>query len=60
LGLPQLSESERNQLRAELDGMIAHIYGLSVSEFEYVLSTFPIVKQEQKKLTMTEFYKIKL
>lgn len=39
---------ERNKLRAELDGIIAHIYGLTEEEFIYILSTFPIVPQPQK------------
>lgn len=39
---------ERNKLRAELDGIIAHIYGLTEEEFTYILSTFPIVSQPQK------------
>ncbi|TAE72866.1 MAG: ATP-binding protein [Bacteroidetes bacterium] len=52
------NETERNQLRAELDGIIAHIYGLTEEEFSYVLSTFPIVKQAQKDLTMNEYKKI--
>ena len=33
----------RAKLRAELDGIIAHIYGLAEDEFAYVLSTFPLV-----------------
>ncbi len=41
-------EDERNRLRAELDGIIAHIYGLTEEEFTYILSTFPIVPQVQK------------
>lgn len=41
-------EYERNKIRAELDGMIAHIYGLTEEEFTYILSTFPIVPQPQK------------
>lgn len=41
-------EYERNKLRAELDGIIAHIYGLTEEEFAYILSTFPIVPQPQK------------
>jgi len=41
-------EVERNQLRTELDGIIAHIYGLTEEEFAYILSTFPIVPQVQK------------
>ena len=34
---------ERARLRAELDGIIAHIYGLSEAEFAHVLGTFPLV-----------------
>lgn len=41
-------EYERSKLRAELDGIIAHIYGLTEEEFTYILSTFPIVSQSQK------------
>ena len=42
------NEFERNKLRAELDGIIAHIYGLTEEEFTYILSTFPVVPQPQK------------
>ncbi len=42
-------ESERAKLRAELDGMIAHLYGLTESEFEYILTTFPIVQEQVKQ-----------
>jgi hypothetical protein len=41
-------EDERNKIRAELDGIIAHVYGLTEEEFKYILSTFPIVPQQQK------------
>jgi len=34
---------ERARLRAELDGIIAHIYGLSEAEFVHILNTFPLV-----------------
>jgi hypothetical protein len=33
--------AQRAQLRAELDGMIAHLYGLTEVEFTHILSTFP-------------------
>ena len=33
----------RNKLRAELDGMIAHMYNMTEDEFAYILSTFPLV-----------------
>ena len=39
---------QRAKLRAELDGIIAHIYGLTEDEFAYVLSTFPLVKKSVK------------
>jgi hypothetical protein len=42
-------ETERAKLRAELDGMIAHLYGLTAEEFEYILSTFPIVPEQVKQ-----------
>jgi hypothetical protein len=47
----------RAQLRAELDGMIAHLYGLTESEFAHILSTFPLVGEEVKSAAMGEFRK---
>src|SRR6218665_1337696 len=43
-----MQEYERHKLRAELDGIIAHVYGLTEEEFAYILGTFPIVPQAQK------------
>ena len=48
-------ETERNKLRAELDGIIAHIYGLTEEEFTYILGTFPIVAQAQKDAALLSF-----
>jgi hypothetical protein len=39
---------ERAKLRAELDGLIAHLYGLTESEFAHILSTFPLVPDPVK------------
>ena len=39
---------ERATLRAELDGLIAHLYGLTEREFAHVLSTFPLVSDPVK------------
>lgn len=36
---------DRARLRAELDGIIAHIYGLSEEEFAHILKTFPLVPE---------------
>jgi hypothetical protein len=51
-------EAERGKLRAELDGIIAHIYGLSEEEFTYILATFPLVADEQKQAALEYFKKI--
>jgi hypothetical protein len=39
---------ERAKLRAELDGLIAHLYGLTEEEFAYMLTTFPLVADPVK------------
>jgi hypothetical protein len=39
---------ERGRLRAELDGLIAHLYGLTEEEFAYILTTFPLVPDPVK------------
>ncbi|OYU30811.1 MAG: ATP-binding protein [Comamonadaceae bacterium PBBC2] len=40
--------TERAKLRAELDGLVAHIYGLSEEEFTHILGTFPLVADAVK------------
>ncbi|MEI6198146.1 MAG: ATP-binding protein, partial [Verrucomicrobiota bacterium] len=47
----------RAQLRAELDGLIAHLYALTESEFAHILTTFPLVAQDVKDATMESFRK---
>ena len=42
-------EEERRHLRARLDALYFHLYGLSREDAEYVLSTFPIVRREDEK-----------
>ncbi len=41
-------EGERAQLRAEIDGLVAHLYGLTEEEFIHILATFPLVKDPIK------------
>ena len=41
-------EEERRHLRARLDALYFHLYGLSHEDAEYVLSTFPIVQREDE------------
>ena len=40
--------TERAKLRAELDGLIAHLYGLTEAEFAHVFSAFPLVPDPVK------------
>jgi hypothetical protein len=50
-----IDESERAKLRAELDGIIAHLYGLTEAEFTYILTTFPIVPEQVKQDALTAY-----
>ncbi|MGB5963205.1 MAG: RNA-binding domain-containing protein [Coleofasciculaceae cyanobacterium] len=49
-------ETQRAQLRAELDGMIAHLYNLTEDEFKHILSTFPIVPEATKQAALEAFH----
>ena len=41
-------EEERRHLRARLDALYFHLYGLTREDAEYVLDTFPIVRKEDE------------
>ena len=41
-------EKERRHLRARLDALYFHLYGLDHDDADYVLSTFPIVRREDE------------
>jgi len=41
-------EERRAHLRAELDGLYAHLYGLTREELDYILDTFPIVRRKDE------------
>lgn len=47
--------TERAKLRAELDGLIAHLYGLTEEEFAYILTTFPIVPDPVKVAALNAY-----
>ena len=36
-------------MRAELDGLCAHLYGLTREELDYIIETFPIVKRKDEE-----------
>ena len=42
-------DEERRHLRARLDALYFHLYGLSREDASYVLDTFPIVRREDEK-----------
>lgn len=41
-------EERRTHLRSDLDGLYAHLYGLTRDEFAYILDTFPIVRRKDE------------
>jgi hypothetical protein len=45
----------RAKLRAELDGLVAHLYGLTESDFAHVLSTFPLVADTVKAAALAAY-----
>lgn len=47
--LVNVDASERATLRAELDAIVARLYGLNESEFAHVLATFPLVDAETRE-----------
>ena len=47
--------THRAQLRAELDGLAAHLYGLTESEFAHILTTFPIVADALKTAALQAY-----
>ena len=41
-------EEERRHLRARLDALYFHLYGLDHDDADYVLGTFPIVRRQDE------------
>ncbi|HLM62293.1 MAG TPA: DNA methyltransferase [Pyrinomonadaceae bacterium] len=53
------NETHRQQIRAELDALIAHLYGITEDEFTYILSTFPLVPDTVKIAAQHSFRTVK-
>lgn len=51
-------DAGRAALRAELDARVAHLYGLSVSEFTHILGTFPLMDRAVKDAALAEFQRL--
>ena len=47
--------AERARLRAEIDGLVAHLYGLTEDEFAHILGTFPLVAEPVKQAARNAF-----
>jgi hypothetical protein len=47
--------AEQQPEYSELQGMVGRLYGLSESEFEHVLSTFPLIPGEIRSAALTQF-----
>ena len=49
-GLPFVWDAEeRRHLRARLDALYFHLYGLSKDDVGYILDTFPIVREQDEE-----------
>jgi hypothetical protein len=49
------SPSERLRLRAEIDAIVAKVYGLTEAEFVHILATFPLVSEGVKAAAKAAF-----
>lgn len=50
--------AERAKLRANLDGIVAHLYGLTEQQFEHVLATFPLVDPAVRNDALAAYRKL--
>jgi hypothetical protein len=48
-------EAERMAIRAKLDAIVAHLYELTLTEFQHILSTFPLVPESVKIATLKAY-----
>jgi hypothetical protein len=47
--------AEQQPEYAEIQAVVAKLYGLSESDFRHVLSTFPLIPEEVKANTLVQF-----
>lgn len=52
---PATDSPERARPCAEIDGLVAHIYGLSEAEFVHILGTFPPVPEVVKAAAVQSY-----
>lgn len=51
----EAAASNRRERRGRLEALVASLYGLTLDEFAHVLSTFPLVGQEDRDLALRVF-----
>lgn len=49
------TDGDRLRLRAEIDALVAQLYGLTEEEFAHILTTFPLVAESVKQTTLNTF-----
>lgn len=49
------NESDRMQAHAQLDVMVAKLYGVTKEELAFILKQFPIVDEKQKEMVLAEY-----
>ena len=49
------NENERRMIRAQLDTIIAKLYGITKDELKHILQQFPLVTQTQKDLVLEQY-----
>jgi hypothetical protein len=47
--------TNRARVRAEIDALVAHLYGLTEEEFTHILAAFPLVDQAEKARALSEY-----
>ncbi|OGJ22296.1 hypothetical protein A3K73_04765 [Candidatus Pacearchaeota archaeon RBG_13_36_9] len=52
---PLTNENERALARAQLDIMVAKIYGITKEELAFILDKFPLVDRAQKELVLSQY-----
>jgi len=50
---------ERERLRAEIDGLVAHLYNVTEDEFTHILNTFPLVAAPTKVAAQNAYRDVK-
>jgi hypothetical protein len=46
------SETDRSLARAQIDAMVAKLYGITKPELQHILAQFPLVDSQQKEMVL--------